>query len=151
LLQDGSPIPQDLLITKADKACCTAALSHALSIFSDGSVIVEEIENTNGVVKRTVRGKMSEGDLRRLVSEFDKANYFSLNDQYVNEKDGCPEVWSDADTVTTSIKIGGREKTIRHFWGCEQKGSPYPAELTALEEKIDEIVDVRKLLYPTSH
>ena len=128
----------------------TIAPTYVVSVLADGAVVIEERAYGTGAVTRTARGKIGEADLRRLISEFERSNYFSLRERYVSEADGCPEVRTDSSTVTTSIRIGGREKTIQHYWGCQEKDKIYPRSLTELEGEIDEIVGTRKLLYPDS-
>jgi hypothetical protein len=89
--------------------------------------------------------KVSQDTLRQLVSEFDKANYFSLKDSYVRE--GCPDVSTDSPSAYTSIQINGRRKAISHYLGCvfaEANHETYPRELTTLENRIDEIVKTQQ-------
>jgi hypothetical protein len=69
--------------------------------------------------------------VNKLISDFEQADYFSLNDSYTSF--GV----SDMPFVTTSIRIGGRTKTVRHYLGDRSA----PEQLTELENKIDEIVN----------
>jgi hypothetical protein len=65
-----------------------------------------------------------------------------LGDKYTAEQDGCPEVWTDNPIAVTSIRMGGRSKSITHYYGCQENdgNSIYPKALTELETKIDQIV-----------
>jgi hypothetical protein len=82
--------------------------------------------------------------VRLLIAEFDKAKYFSLNDKYETQKDGCPEEWTDHPTVVTSIKMNGKSKSISHYHGCRDGQIIYPKALTDLEDRIDEIVGTKQ-------
>ena len=82
--------------------------------------------------------------MQQIISEFEKADYFSLKNQYQTEKDGCPESWTDNPTVVTSITINGKTKSISHDYGCQEKNSVYPKALTELESKIDEIAGTKQ-------
>ena len=46
-----------------------------------------------------------------------------------------------------SIKIDGKEKTVKHYLGCLKSGDPFelfPFALVNLENKIDEIVETNR-------
>jgi hypothetical protein len=63
--------------------------------------------------------------------EFEKADYFSLNDSYT--KFGK----SDMPSANTAISLGGQTKAIKHYLGDISA----PKKLTELEDKIDEIAN----------
>jgi hypothetical protein len=124
---------------------CNACPHYKLTIYADGSVVFEGLENvkTKGMVKSSI----SQEKLLELIKEFEMENYFSLNDQYLNKADGCPEIWDDESSiVNTSIKINGKSKSISHYRGCQDilGRSVYPEQLTHIEYKITEIAGTKQ-------
>jgi Domain of unknown function (DUF6438) len=130
-------IPRDLVIVLERGVCFGTCPAYKLTILASGSV---EFEGRHFVKEKgIVRATISREALKRLVAEFEKARFFTLKDRYVNEKDGCASVWTDQPMVTTSITIAGKTKSIKHYRGCQ--GLPVLKQLTALEDKIDEVVN----------
>ena len=82
--------------------------------------------------------KLTLEQLRQLLSEFEKADYFSLKSRYQYPLDGCPSSGRDYPGAITSFRINGRAKTVTHDYGCRERSpdggsSPvYPRELFAL-------------------
>ena len=76
---------------------------YRFTVSADGGVIFEGRESVK--VKGVTKGTISLEKVRQLIAQFDSAKYFSLNDKYETEKDGCPEVWTDNPSVVTSIRI----------------------------------------------
>ena len=110
-------------------ACYGTCPVYTLTIYGSGNVIYEgkDFVKTKGSVESTI----SEEKIGQLVSEFDKVDYFSLNDSYVER------VITDAPSAITSIMLGEKTKTIKHYHGDLNA----PEELTELENRIDEIVN----------
>src|SRR5207253_387703 len=83
-----------------------------------------------------ITSKISQEQLRQLISEFEKADYFSLRDSYIKNED-CPRgISTDMPSAYTSIQINGRRKAISHYYGCIGKDegfNVYPHELVELE------------------
>jgi hypothetical protein len=148
-----SEIPADLLITFQRTGCYGQCPSYTLTIDSGGSVVFHASSywvRKEGVGFRKESGvvlsKISSGQVRQLISEFEKANYFSLRDDYT-EKGDCPSGATDMPYAYTSIQINGRRKAVSHYYGCFYKGEGfkvYPRELTELEKRIDEIVNTEQ-------
>lgn len=138
------PIPADTLIMLKRSACFGTCPDYRLTVSADGGVIFEGREFVK--VKGVTKGTISLEKVRQLIAQFDSAKYFSLNDKYETEKDGCPEVWTDNPSVVTSIRINGKSKSVSHYHGCQEgRGtSVYPKGLTDLENQIDEIVGTKR-------
>jgi hypothetical protein len=134
------PIPPDLLITLERTGCRGACPMYSLKILADGRVIYwGKLFVRN---RRRIESKLTQEELRQLLSEFEKADYFSLRDRYQYWTDGCPSSGIDYPGAITSIRINARAKSITHDHGCREKwpdGPVYPAGLFALEQRIDEI------------
>lgn len=137
-------IPSDTVITLERGVCLGACPEYKLTVSADGTVVFEGSYSVkkNGTVKTGISRKK----VRQLIRAFEKANYFSLKNEYVSKEDGCPDVWTDQPFVTTSIVTDGKSKSIKHYQGCKgnDKSPIYPKELTELENKIDKIVGTRQ-------
>jgi hypothetical protein len=70
-----------------------------------------------------------------LLAELDAGGYFGFADAYVMDSPACGMYATDSPTVITSVARDGVTKTIRHDRGC----SAAPAELSRLEQRIDEV------------
>jgi hypothetical protein len=123
-------VTQEELVIKLERTACFGECPvYSLTIFGNGTVVYEgeDFVQTKGAKETTINTSA----VNQLVSEFEKADYFSLNDSYIQF--GV----SDMPYVTTSIRIGGKTKTIKHYLGDRSA----PEQLTELENKIDEIVN----------
>lgn len=122
--------------------------NYKLLVFADGTVVYEGNEH----IPR--KGKISQEKLKQLVSESERINYFTLANQYVYFEN-CPEscinhpcadtgisLSGDDSLVTTSINSNGKSKTVVHYHGC--KNVSRLKDLTALENKIDEVVNTKQ-------
>jgi hypothetical protein len=144
----SSAVPSDTFITLKRTRCFGECPVYQLEISADGKVVFEGVEYVK--TKGRVEGSLTQGQLRLLISEFEKAKYFSLRDSYVTAEDGCPTYWTDNPSALTSIRISGKSKSIAHYYGCQEKytergqGSPFPRELTELERKIDLIAGTKQ-------
>jgi len=137
-------IPPDTIITLERTICFGTCPAYKLTISADGAVVFTGEDYVRE--KGTVHSNISKEQLKQLISEFTKSQYFSLRDSYISEEDGCPESWTDSPTVTTSIRINGQYKSIVHYLGCQENNgeSVFPKELKDLEDTIDEIIGTRK-------
>ena len=132
-------IPDDLLMTLERTVCFGVCPNYKLTVKADGSVLFEGITHTE--TKGTAEGKISEEKVRQLLKEFKEADYFNLTGDY-----DCYQV-TDNPSAVTSIQINGKNKSIRHYYGCEQGSDEFKKELAKLkqlESKIDEIVETKR-------
>jgi hypothetical protein len=139
-----SAVPGDLTITLKRTGCYAtknACPTYELTVKSDGAVVFEGTDVTE--VTGKVEDKISVEKVKQLVAEFQKADYFNLENSY--DYQNCPSTHTDRPDAYTSIQINGKQKNIYHYLGCKGKDSEiYPARLTELENKIDEIVETRR-------
>jgi len=130
-------IPSDLVIVLERGICFGTCPVYKLTISANGSV---EFEGRHYVKKKgIVKAIIYREQLKHLVSEIEKAMYFTLRDRYVIKEDGCNTDVVDTPSVKTSITIAGKTKSVEHQHGC--KGPLGIDQLTALEDKIDEVVN----------
>jgi hypothetical protein len=99
-----------------------------VTIYGNGTVLFEGIANVNSSGIRI--SNISEDQVRQLISEFKKIDYFSFNETEI-----ASHVVYDAPVCTTSLSLNGKTKTIQHYESAE------PASLTVLENSIDEFVN----------
>lgn len=137
-------IPSDTIITLERGVCLGACPEYKLTVYADGKVTFDGLYSVKemGVFKISI----SQKKVRQLIEAFEKANYFSLKDEYITKKDGCSDVLTDMPFVTTSIITDGKSKSIKHYYGCEGNHGRliYPKGLTELENKIDKIVGTKR-------
>src|SRR5215813_8664634 len=130
-------IPRDLVIVLGRDICFGFCPAYKLTISANGSV---EFEGRHYVKKKGIfKSIIYREQLKHLVSEIEKAMYFTLRDRYVIKDDGCYTDVVDTPSVKTSITIAGKTKSVEHQHGC--KGPLGIDQLTALEDKIDEVVN----------
>ncbi|MBI3652445.1 MAG: hypothetical protein HY231_15600 [Acidobacteria bacterium] len=130
-------IPKDTVITMERTVCYGTCPHYKLTIYADGKVVFEGRD----FVKKKGRfeSHIASQQVEQLLTEFERANFFALRNSYATEADGCESLWTDHPTTTTSIKTNGKTKTVAHYHGCQ--GAKIPQSLTALENRIDEIVN----------
>ncbi|MFC1947461.1 DUF6438 domain-containing protein [Chloroflexota bacterium] len=102
---------------------------YTLTILGDGTVIYDGKDHvqTLGMIEITI----DEAKIEKLVEKFEALDYFSFNNEYTER------TITDAPTVTTSITLDGKTKTVKHYHGDFNA----PEELGQLEDYIDEIVN----------
>ncbi len=122
-----------VLITLERTACLGRCPIYKLTIDETGKVLFEGKEFVSHIGKKEFF--IGKNKVRELISAFDKAQFFSLRDNY----EGGP---TDAPSAITSITIDGRTKTISHYGASPDA----PKELTELENKIDAIAAIPKLI-----
>jgi acetamidase/formamidase len=81
-------------------------------------------------------------DFRKLVNEFEKIQYSSLDEKYEPGSPGCGAAATDMPYARTSIQMNGKIKSVSHYYGC--RNSEILRALTALERKIDDIAGTEK-------
>ena len=122
----------DVVITLERTPCFGTCPVYTLRIHGNGTVVYEGKDFTK--VKGKIETTISQDKIEQLISEFEEADYFSLNSNYTKR------TITDAETVITSITIDGKTKTIEHYRGDFSA----PRQLTELEDRIDEIVNSKQ-------
>ena len=110
---------------------------YTLKIYGNGTVFYNGQYNVNITGTRTIN--ITEEEVIQLISEFEKIDYFSLN-----ETDIASHIVFDAPSCTTSLTLNGKTKTIKHY---SETG---PEELTELENTIDDIVNSERWINPSN-
>ena len=128
------------VITLERSVCYGTCPAYKLTIFDDGKVIYVGKEFVKQ--KGKAEGRITKAELDELVREFERINYFSLDDYYTDGPKNCPEYWTDHPSAVTSLSWKGKTKKIDHYHGCH--GLPVLEQLTNLEKKIDEVVNSKR-------
>ncbi len=116
------------VITLKRTACYGFCPVYTLTIYGDGRIVYEG-EACVGVTGRQT-AQISPDDVKALVDEFYRIDYFSLKDEY-----RAPE--TDLPTTITSITVDGRSKEVLDYVAG-------PVELKELEDRIDEVAGSEK-------
>jgi hypothetical protein len=106
--------------------------SYKLIIHGDGRV--EYVGDQNVKLTGQQESRIELADIKRIVSEFEKANYFSI-DQYTEKSCSCT-LCTDMPTTTTEIQVKGSSHQVEHYHGC----TCAPKGLWVLEKAIDDLV-----------
>ena len=126
------------VITLERTTCFGTCPAYKLTIFDDGKVVFEGKKFVKH--KGREEGQITKAQLDELVRAFNRINYMKLDDEYVGDR--CPDMWTDYPSAITSINQKGQVKRINHYLGC--RGLTVLDQLTALENKIDEVANTKR-------
>jgi hypothetical protein len=117
------PDTRDAVITLQRTACFGACPVYTVTITGDGRVEYDgkEFVRVTGHAAATI----APGDVAMLVAAFEKADYFNLENRYTANI-------TDMPTTITSIRVGGRSKSVTDYYGA-------PQVLKDLEKEIDRV------------
>jgi hypothetical protein len=132
-------IPKDLKIS-LEKEALGMCDSFQAAVNAQGKISFQMDEKCVQE-KEKFEDQVSEENLQELIKTFKHAKFFNFENTY-NEDSNCPESSTDGDYLTTSIRINGQNKTVKHYLNCyyQDKKEVFPRELTSLENKIHEII-----------
>jgi len=120
--------PHETIITLERTICCGRCPVYKLTIFGNGVVMYNGLEFVAITGRHMIN--ISEDKIQRLIAAFKKADFFSLNNNYVEY------MRIEDPFAITSLTINGRKKRVRHYHGDNSA----PSQLGILEDEIDEIV-----------
>ena len=128
------------LITLERSVCFGTCPSYIVTVASDGKVTWQgrDYVKTTGPATAQIKPE----DFNKLVKEFEKIKFTTLDDKYEPGTRGCPQPSTDNPSAQTSIQINGKTKSVLHYYGCGD--SEVLRALTALERKIDEVIGTEK-------
>jgi hypothetical protein len=142
-------IPKDLFITyESDGRFC-----HSESrIKSDGKLLVNlfsclPLSNAEFARYESAKKykKLPKEKLKELIVEFEKVDFFNLNDEYSARKGSCSTFVTDSGTTKISIQINGKTKQIFFENGCGNGKDTAIMQLKNLGEKINQILSEVKI------
>ncbi len=140
-LLKGGKVPRGTEITLERGACFGRCPIYSLKITSDGRVrfLGQSYTGTQG--KAT--GRISDKNLRSIISEFEKARFFEMKSRYQSGKD-CGVSSTDSPSVTVSIKIRALRKSVYFYLGCQNAPNNISARMIGLSKKIDEAANAEQ-------
>ena len=124
-----------ILITIEREVCFGSCPAYTARVSDDGTVGYKGIDFVK--VKGKKRYKIPKDKVQELVKAFEQINYFTLKDKYEADENGMS--YTDLPTTTTSITVNGKYKKVVNYYGA-------PKELDELENKIDEILGLKKFI-----
>lgn len=127
------------VITLERTRCFGDCPAYKISIYGDGLVLYDGKDFVK--IKGDADGRITKEQVQQLVREFEKIDYLKLDDDYTEGKN-CPEYWTDHPSAITTLSRDGNTKRVTHYYGCH--GLPVLDQLTALENKIDEVVNTKR-------
>ena len=135
--QESSPVSDRAsasAITLERTACFGRCPVYRLAVSATGAVTYEGTANVRRIGAAT--GQIPADRVTALVSELERAGYFSFADRYAPAELACGRYATDLPTVITSVTLRGRTKRIEHDHGC----GGAPGALVVLERRIDEVL-----------
>ena len=149
LILNNGKIPRDLVITyESYNRFCHSELKIKsnrkllLNLFSCLPLSDAEISRYESAKRYK---KLPEEKLKELISEFEKINFFNLNDEYSTRKNSCITFITDSGTTKISIKINGTAKQVFFENGCRNENNTIIQQLRNLGEKINQISNEVKI------
>ncbi len=132
---------RDVVITFDRSECFGPCPIYVVEIHGDGTVNFKGIKYVKAKGERHY--KIPVAQVRELVAEFYKADFFALKDEYTSivYPDGFIEVVTDLPGKTVSIRLGKRTKSVYDYYGT-------PPQVRRLEQKIDEVSGVSRFMLP---
>ena len=120
------PTNSEMIIRLERTVCFGSCPIYRVTIYDNGTVVYEgrAYVGARGIRKANIGTDV----VQQLAAELNNSGYFLLQDSY-NE-----QMWSDAPSIITYVKIGDKEKHIEHYAGAKN----VPEELYRLEKLIDD-------------
>jgi Domain of unknown function (DUF6438) len=128
-VNQSQPTSPPVTMTLERTACFGFCPIYKLTIYGNGKVVYEGKRFVKVTGTRTTT--ISQAAVRKLIAEFQKINYFQLQDNYTGGH-------TDAPSAITSLTMGKRrQKTVNHYLASPNA----PTQLTELEKTIDTVVN----------
>jgi hypothetical protein len=116
-------------------ACLGGCPVYRISVWPTGEVFFEGKAHVRHLGAAT--GQIPAGRVEALLSEIERAGYFSFANRYAAAEPTCGRYATDLPTVISTITVDGRTKRIEHDYGC----GAAPGALVVLERRIDEVLN----------
>jgi hypothetical protein len=122
-------------ITLEHTACFGGCPVYTISVTPTGEVQYEGKAHVRKVGVAT--GKVPAERVDGLLSELERAGYFTFAERYTSPEPACGRYVTDSPSVISSVTLRGRTKRIVHDYGC----GGAPGALVVLEHRIDEALN----------
>ena len=132
-------------LTVEQSACLFDCPAFKLSIRSDGLVRHSgpSFDNTGGPAE----SRINRHGLAQIAKALRVARVDEMCDRYLNEADGCADMFSDMSTLSLTISRGRgfRDKSVQLYTGCLGPGIP-TERINALIKAIDQVTGTGTLI-----
>jgi hypothetical protein len=122
------------VITLERTSCFGSCPVYRIAASAAGDVTYEGRANVRRL--GTATAQIPVARLQELLSELDRAGYFSFANRYTAAEATCGRYATDSPSAITSVRVGTRTKRIEHDYGC----GAAPGALVVLESRIDEVL-----------
>jgi len=130
-LKQSQQVSPQVAMTLERTACFGFCPIYKLTVYGNGKVVYEGKRFVKVTGTRTTT--ISQTAARKLIADFQKLNYFKLQDSYTGGH-------TDAPSAITSLTIGKKQKTVNHYLASPNA----PTQLTELENQIDAVVNSKQ-------
>jgi len=131
----SEPAPNHLeSITLERTPCYGPCAVYSVEIKRDGRVNYFGEEYVKAKGKKTARIKIA--DFTALEAKFQEINFLSLRNTYIEDEDGCTDVWTDKPSMHITAKYNNVQKKVRYYMGC--MGLPILEDIAHLADAIDD-------------
>lgn len=127
-------IDDDVAITLERTACFGGCPVYRISVSRSGAISYEGKAHVRRL--GTASGQIPARHVDALLSELERAGYFSFAGRYTSAEPTCGRYATDSPSAITSVRWEGRTKRIEHDYGC----GAAPGALVVLEHRIDEVL-----------
>lgn len=127
--------PTDPVITLERTACFGGCPVYRIWVSADGKVGYEGRAHVRLV--GAAAGEVPVSRVQSLLSELERAGYFSFANRYTSAEPTCGRYSTDSPSAITSVRMEGKTKRIEHDYGC----GAAPGALVVLEQRIDEVLN----------
>jgi Domain of unknown function (DUF6438) len=127
-------IQQEMAVTLERTACFGGCPVYRISVSPSGAISYEGKAHVRQLGGAT--GQIPVERVNALLSELDRAGYFSFASRYTSAEPTCGRYATDSPTAITSVRWQGRTRRIEHDYGC----GAAPGALVVLERRIDEVL-----------
>jgi hypothetical protein len=123
------------VLTLERRACFGSCPVYRIEVSSAGAISYEGKAHVRRL--GTASGQIPMERVDALLSELDRAGYFSFANSYTSGEPACGRYSTDSPSAITSVRLRGRTKRIEHDYGC----GAAPGALVVLERRIDEVLN----------
>jgi hypothetical protein len=134
----SAAVSADSRITMQRLPCFGTCPVYRVDVTADGTVTFtgETFVDSIGTSTAAIEPAAAAALMQELVA----GGFFDLADRYAYGDKECGDYHTDAPRVNLTLRMGAREKTVEHDYGC----SGAPAALRDMQEQVDIVAGVER-------
>lgn len=134
VLQDpgASLSNKEVSIALRQTGCYGTCAQYKVTLFADGLTIFDGARYTE--YKGIKRLKRPPEDILTVLYVMQKNDFLKIQNQILNEEDGCKEFWTDHSSIFLELSDGKHSHEVYWYLGC--KGHKDIPKLQAIKESI---------------